>query len=65
MAADQMPIHFTVPEASFDCTLLPEGSGAPGSIAFRDAVTRYYKTAYSEAGGRVDVGFSAGHIEVH
>ena len=36
-----------------------------GSEAFRDAVTGYYKDAYREAGGRVDVGFSDGQIEVN
>ncbi|MCS5691086.1 tetratricopeptide repeat protein [Cyanobium sp. FGCU-6] len=32
--------------------------------AFRAAVTSYFKDAYREAGGRVDVGFADGAIEV-
>jgi hypothetical protein len=37
-------------------TLPAAGTGAT-------AVTAYYKDAYREAGGRVDVGFSEGQIE--
>jgi hypothetical protein len=36
-----------------------------GSEAFREAVNGYDKDAYREAGGRVDVGFSDGLIEVN
>jgi hypothetical protein len=36
-----------------------------GSQPFREAVTAYFKDAYREAGGRVDVGFSEGAIEVN
>ena len=60
----QQPISFCVPEASFDLTLLPEAARRTGSAAFREAVTSYYKDAYREAGGRVDVAFSGGQIEV-
>ena len=36
-----------------------------GSQAFREAVTTYFKDAYREGGGRVDVGFAGGAIEVN
>jgi hypothetical protein len=36
-----------------------------GRKAFREAVNGYDKDAYREAGGRVDVGFSDGQIEVN
>lgn len=62
--SEQQPISFSVPEAGFDLTLLAESAQAPGSEAFRDAVIAYYKDAYREAGGRVDVAFCAGQIEV-
>jgi tetratricopeptide (TPR) repeat protein len=61
---DPQPIRFSVPEADFDLTLLPESARQRGSQTFRDAVTGYYKDAYREAGGRVDVGFCDGAIEV-
>jgi hypothetical protein len=57
----QQPISFCVPEASFDLTLLPEAARRTGSAAFREAVTSYYKDAYREAGGRVDVAFVRRH----
>lgn len=63
MSAPQ-PIRFSVPEAGFDLSLLPEAARERGSPAFREAVTTYFKAAYGEAGGRVDVGFSEGAIEV-
>lgn len=62
--SEKQSISFCVPEAGFDQTLLPEGVGAPGSEAFREAVISYYKDAYREAGGRVDVAFCEGQIEV-
>ena len=62
--SEPQPISFSVPEAGFDLTLLPEAARQRGSEAFREAVTAYYKDAYREAGGRVDVGFSDGQIEV-
>ena len=62
--SEPQPIRFSVPEAGFDLTLLPEAARLQGSQVFRDAVTTYYKDAYCEAGGRVDVGFSEGQIEV-
>jgi Flp pilus assembly protein TadD len=63
--SDPQPIRFSVPEAEFDLALLPEGAREPGSEAFREAVTTYFKDAYREAGGRVDVGFADGAIEVN
>jgi hypothetical protein len=56
---------FSVPESGFDLTLLPEASRQRGSEAFREAVTTYYKDTYREAGGRMDVGFCDGQIEVN
>jgi tetratricopeptide (TPR) repeat protein len=63
--SDPQPIRFSVPEAEFDLSLLPEAARERGSQAFRDAVTLYFKDAYREAGGRVDVGFAADAIEVN
>ena len=60
----QQPISFSIPEATFDQTLLPDPVPQRGSAAFREAVTRYYKDAYREAGGRADVAFCDGQIEV-
>lgn len=62
--SEQQPIHFSVPEAGFDQALLQEQAREPGSEAFRAAVISYYKDAYREAGGRVDVAFTEGQIEV-
>jgi len=63
--SDPQPIRFSVPEAEFDLALLPEAARQRGSQAFREAVTTYFKDAYREAGGRVDVGFTGGSIEVN
>jgi transposase-like protein len=63
--SDPQPIRFSVPEAEFDRSLLPEAARERGSQAFRDAVTLYFKDAYREAGGRVDVAFATGAIEVN
>lgn len=62
--SEQQPIHFSVPEAGFDLALLPEQAREPASESFRSAVISYYKDAYREAGGRVDVAFTEGQIEV-
>jgi Flp pilus assembly protein TadD len=62
--SEPQPIRYSVPEDGFDLSLLPEVARQRGSEAFREAVTRYYKDAYSEAGGRVDVAFTGGEIEV-
>ena len=64
MSAPQ-PIRFSLPETGFDLSLVPEAGRQRGSQAFREAVTAYYKDAYREAGGRVDVGFCDGQIEVN
>jgi hypothetical protein len=55
---------FTIEETTFDGTLLPEDSRKPGSAAFHRAVTDYFKQAYGAMGGRVDVVFANGRIEV-
>ena len=63
--SETQPIRFSVPEDGFDLALLPEAARERGSDAFREAVTAYFKDAYREAGGRVDVGFAGGAIEVN
>ena len=63
--SEPQPICFSVLQEGFDVSLLPEAARQPGSQAFREAVTAYYKGAYREAGGRVDVGFCDGQIEVN
>ena len=63
--SEPQPIRFSLPQEGFDLSLLPEAARERGSQAFCEAVTTYYKDAYREAGGRVDVGFSDGQIEVN
>lgn len=58
-------LQFSLDEAGFDQSLLPPGSGAPGSERFRDAVTAYFRQAYHSRGGRVEVEFTGGRIDVH
>lgn len=62
--SEPQPIRFSVPEDGFDLSLLPENARQRGSQAFREAVTTYFKDSYREAGGRVDVAFTGGEIEV-
>jgi hypothetical protein len=51
-------------EATFDASLLPEGSRIPGTVAFHRAVTDYFQKAYASMGGQLSVVFAAGRIEV-
>jgi tetratricopeptide (TPR) repeat protein len=55
---------FKIEETTFDGSLLPEDSRKPGSAAFHRAVTDYFQQAYGAMGGRVDVVFANGRIEV-
>ena len=55
---------FSIEEASFDASLLPEGSRTPGSEAFHRAVTDYFQRSYAGMGGHLSVVFAAGRIEV-
>ena len=55
---------FTIEEASFDASLLPEGSRTPGTEAFHRAVTDYFQRSYASMGGQLSVVFAAGRIEV-
>jgi len=55
---------FSIEEASFDASLLPEGSRTPGSEAFHRAVTDYFQRSYAGMGGQLPVVFAAGRIEV-
>ena len=55
---------FTIEEASFDASLLPEGSRTPGSEDFHRAVTDYFQRSYASMGGQLSVVFAAGRIEV-
>lgn len=55
---------FSIEEASFDASLLPEGSRTPGSEAFHRAVTDYFQRSYAGMGGQLSVVFAAGRIEV-
>jgi hypothetical protein len=55
---------FSIDEASFDASLLPEGSRTPGSEAFHRAVTDYFQKSYASMGGQLSVVFAAGRIEV-
>ena len=55
---------FTIEEATFDASLLPEGSRTPGTVAFHRAVTDYFQKSYASMGGQLSVVFAAGRIEV-
>jgi tetratricopeptide (TPR) repeat protein len=55
---------FSIDEASFDASLLPEGSRTPGTEAFHRAVTDYFQRSYAGMGGQLSVVFAAGRIEV-
>lgn len=55
---------FTIEEATFDASLLPEGSRSPGTEAFHRAVTAYFQQSYAGMGGQVSVVFANGRIEV-
>jgi hypothetical protein len=49
---------FTIEEASFDASLLPEDSRTPGSEAFHRAVTNYFQKSYASIGGQLSVVFA-------
>jgi lysine 2,3-aminomutase len=55
---------FSIEEASFDASLLPEGSRTPGTEEFHRAVTDYFQRSYAGMGGQLSVVFAAGRIEV-
>ena len=55
---------FSIEEASFDASLLPEGSRTPGSEDFHRAVTDYFQRSYASMGGQLSVVFAPGRIEV-
>ena len=55
---------FSIDEASFDASLLPEGSRTPGTEEFHRAVTDYFQRSYAGMGGQLSVVFAAGRIEV-
>jgi tetratricopeptide (TPR) repeat protein len=55
---------FTLEEATFDASLLPEGSRTPGTVTFHRAVTDYFQKSYASMGGQLSVVFAAGRIEV-
>ncbi|MEB3320802.1 MAG: tetratricopeptide repeat protein [Cyanobium sp.] len=55
---------FSIDEASFDASLLPEGSRTPGTEAFHRAVTDYFQRSYAGMSGQLSVVFAAGRIEV-
>ena len=55
---------FSIDEAGFDASLLPEGSRTPGTEAFHRAVTDYFQRSYAGMGGQLSVVFAAGRIEV-
>ena len=55
---------FTIEEATFEASLLPEGSRTPGTEAFHRAVTDYFQESYASMGGQLSVVFAASRIEV-
>ncbi|MCP9889032.1 tetratricopeptide repeat protein [Cyanobium sp. ATX 6A2] len=58
-------LRFSLPEAGFDRSQLPAGTGEPGTGSFRQTVTAFFQNAYRSRGGRLDVAFSEGRIDVH
>ncbi len=58
-------LKFSLSEEGFDRSQLPAGCGEPGTDSFRQAVTAFFQRAYRSRGGRVDVAFSEGRIDVH
>ena len=55
---------FSIEEATFDASLLPEGSRTTGTEAFHREVTDYFQRSYASMGGQLTVVFAAGRIEV-
>jgi thioredoxin-like negative regulator of GroEL len=55
---------FTLEEATFDASLLPEGSRTTGTVAFHRAMSDYFQESYASMGGQLSVVFAAGRIEV-
>ena len=46
---------FTIPPSAFDATLLPPEARAPGTPAFRDAVTAFLQQQFLGFGGRANI----------
>ncbi len=44
---------FSIDEASFDASLLPDGSRTPGTEEFHRAVTDYVQRSYAGMGGQL------------
>jgi lysine 2,3-aminomutase len=55
---------FSIEEADFDASLLPEGSRTPGTEAFHRAVSDHFQRSHAAMGSQLSVVFSAGRIEV-
>lgn len=49
---------FSIDEASFDASLLPEGCRTPGTEAFHRAVTDFFQRSYAGMGGQLSVVFA-------
>lgn len=47
---------FSIEEAGFDASLLPEDCCTPGTEAFHRAVTDYFQKAYASMGGAFAAG---------
>lgn len=58
-------LKFSLSEEGFDRSQLPAGCGAVGSDSFRLAVTEFFRRAYRSRGGRVEVAFTDGRIDLH
>jgi tetratricopeptide (TPR) repeat protein len=65
MESSAEELRFSLPEEGFDRSQLPAGTGEPGTDSFRQAVTAFFQRAYRSRGGRLDVAFSQGRIDVH
>jgi len=65
MESSAEELRFSLSEVGFDRSQLPPGTGEPGSSSFREAVTAFFQNAYRSRGGRLDVAFSEGRIDVH
>ena len=58
------PMRFAIPLDAFDRDLLPDDAREPGTEAFREAVSAFYREAFAEIGGTVFVAVGDETVEV-
>ncbi len=65
MESSTEELRFSLSEEGFDRSQLPADCGEPGSDSFRLAVSAFFQRAYRSRGGRIDVAFTEGRIDLH